>query len=62
MITVGARVVGLSIPGSPNTPIFLRALDCQSDEHTNILDCESDLGITRCSHKDDVVVHCEGKK
>ena len=30
--------------------------------HTNILDCESVLGITNCRHEQDVVVHCEGKQ
>ena len=58
--TAGARVVSTSLPGSFGTPIFLRALDCQSSMHTNILQCESDLGITRCSHDQDVVIHCEG--
>ena len=60
--TIGARVDPKRLPGSDDTPIFLRALDCQSGVHTNILDCESDLGITRCSHNQDVVVHCEGKQ
>ena len=60
--TAGAQVVSTSLPGSPRTPIFLRALDCQLGVHANILDCESDLGITRCSHNQDVVVHCEGKQ
>ena len=59
---VGAQVLSSDLPGSSSTPIFLRALDCQLDEDTNILDCESDLGITRCSHDQDVVVHCEGKQ
>jgi hypothetical protein len=58
----GAQVVSTFLPGSPRTPIFLRALDCQSGVHANILDCESDLGITSCSHNQDVVVHCEGKQ
>ena len=62
LYTAGAQVVSTSLPGSPRTPIFLRALDCQLDVHANILDCESDLGITRCSHNQDVVVHCEGKQ
>ena len=62
IIHVGARVVSKLLPGSSTTPIFLTALDCQSGVHTNILECESDLGITRCSHEEDVVVHCEGKQ
>jgi hypothetical protein len=62
ILYIGARVVSTSLPGSFRTPIFLRALDCRSSEHTNILDCESDLGITKCSHNQDVVVHCEGKQ
>ena len=60
--TAGAQVVSTSRSGSDDTPIFLRALDCQLGVHTNILDCESDLGITRCSHDQDVAVHCEGKQ
>ena len=60
--TIGARILGISLPGNPKTPIFLRALECQSSKHNNILECESVLGITRCSHKQDVVVHCEGRQ
>ena len=60
---IGARVVrDASLPGSSGTPIFLSGLRCNSDIHTNILDCEIlDHGITRCHHDEDVVVHCEGK-
>ena len=60
--SIGAKVVrGRLLPGSAVTPIFLRGVQCDSDTHSNILDCEAvDLGITSCSHEDDVVVHCEG--
>lgn len=63
LLLLGARVVrDKSLPGSSQTPIFLRELRCNSGTDTNILDCEAaDLGITRCSHQQDVVVHCEGK-
>lgn len=61
---IGARVVrDASLPGLSGIPIFLSELRCDSDVHTNILDCEAlDHGITRCHHDEDVVVHCEGKE
>ena len=61
---LGARVVrDASLPGLSGTPIFLSGLRCDSNIHTNILDCEAlDHGITRCLHDEDVVVHCEGKE
>lgn len=57
-----ARIVrDASLPGSPLTPIFLRGLRCDASIDTSILDCESgDRGITKCTHDQDVVVHCEG--
>ena len=63
-LNVGARVVrDASLPGLSGTPIFLSGLRCNSDIHTNILDCEAlDHGITRCLHDEDVVVHCEGEE
>ena len=58
----GAEVIrGSSLQGSPNSPIFLTGLSCQIGINTNILDCEAAvLGITRCVHKQDAAVHCEG--
>ena len=48
-------------PGSLQTPIFLSGLRCDSATDTNILDCEAAAwGITKCSHDQDVIVHCEG--
>ena len=59
----GARVVrDASLPGVQETPIYLSGLRCDADIHTSILDCVAlDRGITKCSHDEDVVVHCEGK-
>ena len=63
LLILGAMVIrDTSLPGLPGTPIFLSGIRCDSNIHTNILDCQAlDRGITRCSHDEDVVVHCEGK-
>ena len=64
VLGTGARVVrtnSISLHGSPDTPIFLQGLGCQSLKHNNLLDCEATaIGITKCSHEQDAVVHCEG--
>ena len=58
---VVVRMNSLALHGSPNSPIFLTELGCQSGTHNSILECEAaPLGITTCLHEDDAVVHCEG--
>ena len=43
-------------------PIFLSTLEC-SDDDVNVLTCSrsASIGITRCSHSQDVYVRCQGK-
>ena len=45
-----------------NLPIFLSTLNCHSSD-MQIIDCDRNdrLGLTECSHDQDVYVHCEGK-
>lgn len=64
-ILIGAEVVGergggISVPGSG--PIFLSTLSCSAN-NDDILGCSRvDLiGITRCSHSQDVYIRCQGK-
>lgn len=47
---------------SGSGPIFVRTLNCEEQSMDVFEDCvvENDLGLSDCSHNDDVGVHCEG--
>ena len=48
---------------SGSGPIFVRTLNCDKEHSVDVFgDCvvENDLGLSSCSHSDDIGVHCEG--
>ena len=50
-------------PGSGSAPVFLNNLDCSSSD-TDILSCHtlfSSVGLSNCTHAQDVSVRCLGK-
>ena len=60
LFTTGGDTTPTFPPGSG--PIFVDSLICNEESQTVIGDCVAlnDIGLTDCSHQDDIGVQCEG--